>query len=320
MSAGRTRARLAAAVTLAATHAVAWGVTERAARADEKEEVATESFKRASEAYAHKEYRAAALAFEAAHQVLPAGATIYNAALSWLAAGEDLRAARDLKEAVTIGGLDPGQSADARERLAVVDRRLGHVEVIAPSGASVAIDGRDPAATPVKTRVAPGVHQLRATLADGTSVSRTVTIAAGATERVDFNALPQAPPSPVAPVAPEAPDKAAPGGGNTQRTLGWVGIASGAALSGLAIGLGAVGYGALQDFESNPSSQALHDKAVSFRTGEAVAWVGAGVVGITGVVLLLTSHGSSSHAEPSAGGRAATVSIGPTGAWVSGRF
>ena len=50
--------------------------------------VAAETFRAAEKAYQRGDHRAAAVAFEASHQMAPHGAALYNAGLAWQAADE----------------------------------------------------------------------------------------------------------------------------------------------------------------------------------------------------------------------------------------
>src|SRR5215472_1875077 len=166
-------------------------------RADQQEEVATASFRRGAEAYAHHNFRDAALAFEAAHRVVPHGATIYNAALAWAGANEELRAADDFAAALALSDLDAARSSDADKRLGDLEKKLGRIEVAAPPGAKVTVDGVTSGAPLARLHVAPGEHDVHVVLTDGTQSTRHVSVARGANVRVEL--APQAPPpTPVA--------------------------------------------------------------------------------------------------------------------------
>jgi hypothetical protein len=61
-------------------------------------------FDEATRAYARKEYERAARAFMAAHELMPHGATAYNAAKAWEAAGDKPRGAETFAIALRMGG------------------------------------------------------------------------------------------------------------------------------------------------------------------------------------------------------------------------
>jgi hypothetical protein len=99
------------------------------------------------------------------------------------------------------------------------------------------------------------------------------------------------------------------------RIVGWVGLGTGVALSGAAIGLGVAGLDARNQFVSGGDhDQSLHDRAIAMRTWTNVAWVGAGVIGATGVLLLILAP--RRHTEEVA----PAVSFGPSGISLAGRF
>jgi hypothetical protein len=309
------------------------------AQADTPEAIAMDRFKQGAEAYARKDYRAAAIAFESAQAAVPAGATIYNAALAWLAAGEPLRAGNDFAAALELGGLSAAQSVDAAQRLEGLDKEVGHLEIVGPPGARVAVDGIGEMPVPARVRVLAGEHYISTTRTDGGTDTRRIRLARGASARVDFAQPSAAPPEPrpepappplappptqPAPPAPPPPTPEPPAGDAEgtgwplQRTLGVVGLGAGVAASGVAIALGVVGVNAKNSFVSGGDhDQGLHDQAISMRTGANVAWVTAGVLGAGGLVLLLTSF---KHAAPHEDSGGAAVSVGPTGFTFTRRF
>jgi hypothetical protein len=305
------------------------------ARADSPQAIAMDRFKQGAEAYARKDYRAAAIAFESAQAAIPAGATIYNAALAWVAASEPLRAGNDFAAALELGGLSAAQSVDAFQRLEAIDKELGHLEVVGPTGSRIAVDGAGEMPVPARVRVLAAEHYISVTRPDGTTDTRRVRVARGASARVDFAptaappapevrqepppppAPPLAPPTPQEPAAPPPPEPASASTSSIQRTLGWVGMGAGVAASGVAVALGVVGVNAKNDFVSRGEhDQGLHDQAIAMRTGANVTWVTAGVLAAGGLVLFLTSPKHPAHEE----GTATTVSLGPTGLTIAGRF
>jgi hypothetical protein len=94
-------------------------------------------------------------------------------------------------------------------------------------------------------------------------------------------------------------------------------MGAGVAASGIAITLGVVGVNAKNNFVSGGDhDQGLHDRAVAMRTGANVTWVAAGLLAAGGLVLFLTAPRHAAHED----GSGATVSVGPTGLTVAGRF
>ncbi len=132
----------------------------RPARADEAS--AAETFRAGAAAYARGEYRAAALAFEAAFHEQPHAAALYNAGRSWAAAGAQSRAADAYAAALQASGLDSAQEADSRARLEELEAALGTVQVTAPAGALVSLEHVERAPAPVLVHVTPGSTRRRA--------------------------------------------------------------------------------------------------------------------------------------------------------------
>ncbi len=298
----------------------------RSAWAQSPEEVATDRFKQAVEAYARKDFRAAAIAFESAEAAVPAGATAYNAALAWVAAGEPVHAANDFAAAIELGRLTAVQVVDAGQRLEALEKEVGHLDIMGPPAARAAVDGVGEVPLPSHVRVAPGPHSVSMTRADGSTDVRRVHVARGASARIDF-VQPPAPEPPVtppvvaAPPPPLARESAPPPPSRPpafpQRTLGWSGLGAGVGLSVTAIVLGVVGLNAKNDFVTGGDhDQSLHDRAVTLRTLTNVCWVGAGLIGAGGVVLLVTAP-KAAASESKAG---ATLRVGATGLTFAGSF
>jgi hypothetical protein len=273
------------------------------ARADGREDAAKASFRRAAEAYARRDYRAAAQAFDAAQRILPNGATAYNAGLAWARVpGEELKAAADLDAAVASGELDGAQATDARQRLDQLEQRVGHLDIVAGTGARVAIDGEGAGPSPARRRVSVGEHEVVVTFADGRISTRTVSAARGVATHVEIEEPAAAPPPP--PVTPQPPradepraEARAPAGQDTGasrdplHTAGWIGVAAGVVLGAAATYLVVTGVGARDDFEASGRHDAgLRDTAIAHRTWGTVSLVGAIALGAAGIMLLVTSH------------------------------
>jgi hypothetical protein len=277
------------------------------ARADEAR--ARELFQKGQAAYAHKEYAAAAEAFEAAYREAPLGPPLYNAGRAWEAAGEGARAADDYDAAIRAGGLDALQLSDASGRLRALEASLGSLEVTGPEGAAVTVAHKTRAPVPLHVHLTPGDHPVQATFADGSQASRTVTIAPGANR-----SLLMVPPAPLAP----RPETAAPPPPPSSRKTYAI-VAFGVAGAGVAAGIitGVVGLEANDQYNaSGNTSRPLRDRALTMRTASDVAWIGGGVFAATGVALLLWSPSPSS--APASG--SVTVRAFPAGASLAGSF
>lgn len=280
------------------------------ARADEAS--AAETFRAGTAAYARGEYRAAALAFEAAFHEQPHAAALYNAGRSWAAAGAQPRAADAYAAALQASGLDSAQEADSRARLQELEASLGSVQVTAPAGALVSLEHVERAPAPVLVHVTPGDHTARSALPGGQAISRIVHVNAGERVTLAFDA-PSKPADTPAPPGPMKPSAEPQGPGRNGRwALGWGTLGVAALASGAAVFLGVRALDARDDFDaSNHTDQAAHDSAAALRTWTNVTWAAAGVLGATSVVLLATSKRA---------GAPVTLRVSPSGAALSGSF
>lgn len=277
------------------------------ALADENADTAAQLFRSASAAFSRGEYRAAAIGFEEASRRVPHAATLYNAALAWSAAGEKARTAGTLRAALGAPGLTPEKEGQVRARLTPLEAELARVRVEGPPGARVWLGHVQGGPLPALIHVAPGDREVVVERVDGAREVKRVTLVAGQEQAVVFEAPraseppPGPPPSPLPPPPDEAP-------GRSQRILGWVGVAGGACAFGVGVALGVTALSARDAFEASGRLDVqAHDRAASLRTWTNVVWAGAGVLGATGVVLLVTAPSG----EAKAGEVTSAVRVGP---------
>lgn len=300
-----------------------------AARAGEPE--AEAFFRVAKAAYSRKEYRPAAIAFEAAFREAPHPAALYNAALAWELAGEPDRAADAHHASLKLTDrLTEAQAKDARERLARLEKQIAVVDVEAPESALITLGHLERVKAPARFHVLPGEHIVTVTFGDGGRASRRVRAAAARRERIEFTAPtatdPPALPEDATPSAP--PERGAEGAETTPdvgpdppegpsgalRVGGWVGTVSAVVFAGTAVGLGLSAIDARDDFEASGNTDVgARDRADTLRTWTNVAWVGTAVAGTVGIVLFI----ASSVAAPPA---SAELRLTPGGAALRGRF
>jgi hypothetical protein len=288
-----------------------------AAGADDRDAAAQEIFRAGSAAYERGEFRAAALAFEAAHREAPHAAALYNAGIAWEAAKENGRAADAYEAALGLGGLEAGQDRDARAHLAALERMLARVEVRAPSGALVSLAHAEGRAAPVAVHVQAGAHEVRVTLVDGRALSRGVRVAAAERAVVTIEAppaidapalLPRVAQRPGVPApAPAPPDE----GSLPLRPIGWAALGGGVLIGGAAVALGVAALDQRDAYNASGHRDAdARDAAAGLRTWTNVAWVGAGVLALSGVVLLLAAPSGEPVKTSVAGGRVRIVAAG----------
>lgn len=265
----------------------------RAAWADDGRSAA-EHFREGQRAYEAHDYKRAAEEFEAANKAKPAAAALLGAGLAWERAGDMVHAANDFAAALAGGGLEARDAATARDHLADLDGKVGHLEVRGESGARTTIDGEYLGPLPLDVRVIPGDHAVELAAATGATIRRVVTVGPGLTLRVDMS-------QPKAPLEP--PPASSPI--SVQRALGWtgVGVGGGTVVAGVIVGV--VGISKRDDFVNGGSLDAgLHDQAVAMRTWANVLLISGAVLGVVGAVLVFTAPRST----------AVGVGVGPASA------
>jgi hypothetical protein len=138
--------------------AVARGEAARSA-----EQAAAEHFRIGSEHYAAGRYREALTEFEAARQLLPHRATLFNMARCHENLG-DLREALDLYSQTLELTTAPEERADVEGRIERIRVRPVRIFVASePPGATVTVDANEaaePSPTPITVELAPGAHRL----------------------------------------------------------------------------------------------------------------------------------------------------------------
>lgn len=280
------RLSLVAAVALAAPPAAADN------QATNSTDLAKQRFREATEAYNEGRYSAAASLFDAADRLAPHPSTRYNAATAWEQAGEAARAATGYEAAIAMASLDQARRKVAEERLAALEEGLGRVRVERPLGAFVTVDHVQHVPLPTTFFLLPGNYELAVDYQGKTSQTPLAIVAGQELEvKLDF---PE--PEPVAATLPSDALKPLPPAVPpadvwlTQKTWGWVGLGAGVALSGAAVVLGLRALAARDRFVASGNTSAeAHDEASDLRVATNVAWAGATVAGVTGLVLLVTA-------------------------------
>ncbi|MBK6694165.1 MAG: PEGA domain-containing protein [Myxococcales bacterium] len=128
------------------------------------------------------QYEAARAAFLQAYALRKHPAVLLNLAQSSLRSNRPLEAAKYfqqyLREATTA---TPAQRADAERGLAEARTKLGRLEVSAPPGSEISVDGNVVGAAPLSepVDVEAGNHTVKARLTDGSSETKSVSARAG---------------------------------------------------------------------------------------------------------------------------------------------
>ena len=160
------------------------------------------------------EYEQARASFLQAYSLKKHPAVLLNLAWSSLKSGHTLEAERYFKQFQAEGkDATDKQRADAAEGLAQARAKLGRIEVSAPSGTEVTIDGERVGTTPIADLISveSGAHTIKFRGADGATETASVTVLGG--EKVVARAThislpPPPPPQPV--VAPPPPSEPVP--------------------------------------------------------------------------------------------------------------
>ena len=182
------------------------------ARADE----ALELYQQAADLFEEKRFEDAAAAFRKAYELKPSWKILFNIGQCEAAAGRYGLALDAFEEYTLEGGDDV--PLERRDYVADEVRRLqpmvGSIEVVAPDGSLVLVDGYERATTPLKgpLRVASGKHRVELRKGDEVLIDDTFKVAGGMTTKVALDvaapvqpAEPEQPAEPVQPAEPEQP-------------------------------------------------------------------------------------------------------------------
>jgi hypothetical protein len=166
--------------------------------------------------YDKGQFENARAAFLQAYALRKHPAVLLNLAQSSLRSGHTLEAARYFEQYLReSAALSAAQRGDAEKGLADARTKLGRLDVIAPAGTEIDVDGEHVGTAPLSdpVDVEPGSHTVKSG-----SDSKTVTVAAGQVEAVSLEASPAAPVTPAAPSAPEGEEQNVPSPASTLAT------------------------------------------------------------------------------------------------------
>jgi tetratricopeptide (TPR) repeat protein len=215
-------------------------------------DLARQRFQEASEAFQEGRYAAAASLFEAADRIAPSTSkdprferfhanTRYNAASAWQLAGEAARAATAYEAALASETLHPDRREEAEEQLSQLRQNLARVIIRQPLGALITVDHLQRTPLPAVFYLRPGTYEI-AVEHDGTESVTRADVAAGKNHDLELDlparVLPAPPPRASEPAPPPIVPPPPVESDATQKTLGWIGLGAGVALSGAAIVFG----------------------------------------------------------------------------------
>jgi hypothetical protein len=242
------------------------GTTAPPARAasDVEMEEAKALLRDGERAFKAGEYEKARVKFSAAYGVIPSVDILWNIATSEFKAGRAVESLKHFRQYIHDPKARPERKAEAEnDYVPAALKQAGHVEVVAPDGAVITVDGSAPIGTAPLTDgidLAPGAHKIAARLGDKTDVQDV---------------------------------SAAPGQAITVKFLG-SGSASG---TGPAVTEPAVPAGGIGGSHVEPPAEP--DRGSHWGTGKIVTVAGLGVTALVsgGVSLLMFSDASSKDDE-----------------------
>ena len=173
--------------------------------------VARARFKEGVDYYDRGEFEQARTSFLQAYALKKHPAVLINLAWSSLKAGRPLEAERYFKQFLAEGKeISEKQRADALDGLSQTRGKLGHIEVTAPAGAEVFVDGERMGIAPIAEAVAvePGAHTVRVRAGGGAVETQSVSVLAGEKGVARFDGgssgagIPPVTPAPAAPPLP----------------------------------------------------------------------------------------------------------------------
>jgi len=283
-------------VSAVAAPRAAWAQDNDATTAEAKKQ-----FIAGTKAFSSGKFAEAAQAFEAAAALKPNAVALYTAALAWEQASQSERAADDYGRALAMagGGLNAQQTTTAKDRLAALEKVLGTVDVVGPSGDNVQLDQFTTVPVPARLHGTGGTHTLTIFASGKSPEKREVLLEGGQAQKLDVT------PAPATPVKKEETLPPAPKEVVVEKSVshisimkaaGWASIGVGATTALAAILLGISAEDAGDAYNAAPSHAGyVHANALAdWTTG---AWVTAGIFLAAGVTLVLIPEKSSSGSE-----------------------
>jgi hypothetical protein len=254
-----------------------------------------------TKAFSDGRFAEAALAFEAAAEEKPSPIALFTAALSWDKTNAPDRAADDYARALALPGLPPDKTAQAKDRLSVLETTLGAVAVTGADGVKVQLDANSERPVPATLHGPAGVHTLTVRAPGGNIERRSVVLDRGKTTPLDLATAQPAPAQDAHPAGSSSgpPESPAPAhsGPDWKTTVGVAALGVGGATLLAAVILGIEAEDAKNAYGAAPA-QATYNHASGLQTWTNVAFVAGGVFAAGGLALVLwPSHKTSEPAK-----------------------
>jgi hypothetical protein len=282
-----TRAIVTLAVCVCVFSAVSAVTPSRACAAPEGtpspeiRQKASSLFTRGEALYRIGDYAHAAALFDEAYRLAPHPDILWNAARSFERAGEIARAANAYAEYLEGSSETSPDRKDALEALERLSRKLGRLEVHAPAGATIFLNGTQVVTS--KPYVVPGSHSIRIVAVGASEDEHTVEVEAGSARSVSLSQPPVEAPG----LKREDESKPAKPAVEERRKLSPLFFVAGAALSaaatGVAIGFGIDTLNARSRFDKSPSQEAFDSGQDKELRTNVMLGVAAGLWALTAV-------------------------------------
>ena len=261
----------------------------------------------AQKAQKGKRYGQAAHLFEAAGALGRQPGAFHSAGLAWELADRPERAADAFARALTAGeGLTANETQQAKDHLDALERSLGTLDVKAPAGWTVQLDGGAEAPAPARLHGVAGVHSLAAVAPDRPITRRDVRLEIGKATPLTLKDEPSSvatkssepgrtEPTPATPSTapaqqPRVVTVEAPESGQARRAVGFTALGLGVAALGASLVLGLETIDARNAYNSSPS-RPLYDHEQTLQTWTNVALIGGAVLAVGGIVLVVWPSG-----------------------------
>jgi hypothetical protein len=296
-------------IALATSLGLSLALMSTALRADDADD-AKDLYSKGVALFEQLKFQEASVAFRKAYELRPTWKIQYNIG-QCEASAKRYGLAVEAFEAYLVGGGDE-VPVDRRDYVVEEIRRLqtlvGRLDVAAPEGVEVVVDGEVRAKTPLTgpVRVAVGNHEVALKRGDETLLTKTVNIAGDMTTTVRLSdespeGAETAPPEPETGPGPEPAPQAEPAptpetsAGKPLVTAGWAGIGTGLAVVVAGAVTGALALGKSNDLEDRcpdkqscpASNRDLKTSADTLSLTTNVLLPLGGVVAATGLVLVI---------------------------------
>lgn len=272
-----------------------------------------------TEALQKRRFAEAALHFEAAATLNPHASSWFMASIAWQEAFRPERAADALAHAIAMGGLDEATIERAKSELAKLETTLGTVDLTAPAGWRLQIEGAPLSEAPARLHGLPGAHTLRVAPVDRPIFERPLQLTAGGIEKIALTPHDAEQPVVAAPAVVErVVIRTESSGVQMRKTFGAAafGLAGATAIAGVVLGVSALDA---RDAYRESRTRGAFDHVRYLEGWTNAAWVTSILFAAGGAALFFWPAPADSK-DPTKSAAGARVFVGPTGIGAQGAF